>query len=68
MYTFGKGKFGALGHNDKKNHVKPKAVQFFKTHNLKVVDVAVGERFTLAVTGMQFVNSSRLFRLESVIL
>lgn len=53
LYTFGRGAYGALGHGEKKfTYTKPKIVQFFKKHNLKVVDAACGERFTLAVTGL----------------
>lgn len=51
LYTFGSGQNGALGHNDKEaNHIKPKVVDFFKRNNLKVTDVAVGERHTIALT------------------
>jgi len=51
LYTFGKGTYGVLGHSEKNyNHVKPKLVQFFKKNNLKVTDVACGEKFTLAIT------------------
>ena len=55
LYTFGSGQNGALGHNDKEaNHIKPKVVDFFKRNNLKVTDVAVGERHTIALTGKNF--------------
>jgi len=51
LYTFGKAALGVLGHGDKyRNITKPRLVQFFKKHNLKVTDVACGEKMTVAVT------------------
>ncbi len=55
LYTFGTGTNGALGHNDgEKNHLQPKLVEFFKKNNLKVIDVAVGQSHTVALTGKIF--------------
>lgn len=53
MYTSyipgGKKFYEALGHNNKQDD-RPKAVEFFIKNNLKVVDVSVGSRHTLALT------------------
>lgn len=54
MYTSyisgGKKFFEALGHNTKEGAKTPKPVDFFTKNNLKVVDVSVGSRHTLALT------------------
>lgn len=43
-----------MGHNDQgKNHENPQKVDFFSKHNLKVIDVAVGNNHTLALTGIR---------------
>lgn len=43
LFTFGYGKYGALGHNATWNSFyEPKLVEFFKKQNLKVVDVICG--------------------------
>lgn len=53
LYTFGSGKFGALGHNDgEKNHTTPKLVEFFSKNKLKVKQVALGENHTIALTSI----------------
>jgi alpha-tubulin suppressor-like RCC1 family protein len=40
-----------LGHNDGgKSHVQPKMIDFFHKNNLKVMDVAVGEKHTAVLT------------------
>lgn len=51
LYTFGCGKYGALGHDNSCNSdYEPKIVDFFKSKNLKVVDAVCGEHHTIAVT------------------
>jgi alpha-tubulin suppressor-like RCC1 family protein len=51
LYTFGSGKFGALGLDDKdKNHYLPQKVQYFEDKGLKVTDVALGLWHTIALT------------------
>jgi alpha-tubulin suppressor-like RCC1 family protein len=55
LYTFGSGGYGCLGQNEgDKNQVTPKLVDFFQKNKLKVVDVAIGENHTLALTGFFF--------------
>lgn len=41
---------GGLGHNDKKPHMVPKLISFFKDNGLKVQSVGAGMYHTLAVT------------------
>lgn len=57
LYTFGSGGYGCLGHNDgDTNHILPKEVEFFAKNKLKVIDVALGENHTLALTGKLYCN------------
>ena len=51
LYTFGRGSYGALGHNDgEKSHVEPKEVEFFTRNGLKVIDISCGEASSIALT------------------
>ena len=51
LYTFGSGKFGCLGLNDKdKSHAMPHKVEYFENKGLKIKDVALGLYHTLALT------------------
>ena len=50
LYTYGNGNWGVLGHGNEKNIRvnKPKKVEAFK--NKEVVDVVIGQYFTMALT------------------
>lgn len=50
LYTWGKGRYGRLGHGDSDDQTKPKLVQVF--HGMRVVSVACGsgDAQTLAAT------------------
>ncbi|KAL4446187.1 hypothetical protein ABPG74_021726 [Tetrahymena malaccensis] len=50
LYTFGEGKFGALGHNDGKDYKEPKHLEFFAKKGLRVVDVVCGNSYMMALT------------------
>ncbi len=50
MYTWGNGGTGALGHNDDKSYDEPKLIEFFKKNSLKVVQIALGEYHSVALT------------------
>ena len=50
LYTCGDNKYGQLGRKGEKATIVPQSVEFFQKYNLKVVDVAVGENHTLAMT------------------
>jgi alpha-tubulin suppressor-like RCC1 family protein len=49
VYTWGKGRQGALGHGDKNNHAKPKVVETL-TDKI-IVCVTAGSNFVIAVAG-----------------
>ena len=52
LYTFGKGKYGVLGHDDYvATRYRPNLVKYFIENNLKIKDVAVGTHHTIALTG-----------------
>ena len=50
LYTYGNGNWGVLGHGNEKNIRvnEPKRVEAFK--NKEVVDVVIGQYFTMALT------------------
>jgi len=52
LYTTGYGNWGVLGHGNEKNirYYDPKLVTKFEKEGLKVVDVALGDYHTLALT------------------
>eukprot|EP01016_Furgasonia_blochmanni_P055157 TRINITY_DN9180_c0_g2_i3.p1 TRINITY_DN9180_c0_g2~~TRINITY_DN9180_c0_g2_i3.p1 ORF type:complete len:449 (-),score=135.74 TRINITY_DN9180_c0_g2_i3:261-1607(-) len=50
LYTFGYGKRGALGHGDSENRNEPRQVEHFANSRTRVVDVAVGQYHTVALT------------------
>ena len=52
LYTFGYGNWGVLGHGNEKDirYDQPKLVSKFEQMGLKVVDVALGDYHTLALT------------------
>lgn len=41
---------GALGHNDKKPHMTPKLVQYFKDNNVKIKSIGAGMYHSVAVS------------------
>ena len=52
LYTFGSGNWGVLGHGTEAD-VKfdnPKLVEYFEKRGLKVVDIALGEYHSIALT------------------
>lgn len=52
LYTFGYGNWGVLGHGNERDikFDKPKMVTKFETLGLKVIDVALGDYHTVALT------------------
>jgi alpha-tubulin suppressor-like RCC1 family protein len=52
LFTFGSGNWGVLGHGDEKDikFNNPTLVDYFSKRNLKVVDAALGEYHTAALT------------------
>lgn len=43
VYTFGKGSYGALGHDNEKRQVTPTLIESLAKIDIKVSDAAVGE-------------------------
>ena len=43
LYTWGKGRYGRLGHGDSEDQLKPKLVEAL--HGFRVIDVACGKKF-----------------------
>lgn len=43
LYTWGKGRYGRLGHGDSEDHMKPKLVEALLGY--RVIDVACGKQF-----------------------
>ncbi|KAF0683432.1 Aste57867_24557 [Aphanomyces stellatus] len=54
LYTWGSGKHGKLGHGSDQDESIPRLVEAL--HSVKVVDVACGPHYTLAVTGFADTN------------
>lgn len=52
MYTFGSGNWGVLGHGTENDirYDNPRLVEFFAKRDKSVVDVALGEYHTVALT------------------
>lgn len=50
MYTFGLGTSGQLGHGNKNNGYLPQVIEGFAAAGIEIVDVAVGDAHTLALT------------------
>ncbi|CAG9311439.1 unnamed protein product [Blepharisma stoltei] len=50
VYTFGKGNYGALGHDSEDAQDKPTLIESLKNIEIKVKDVAVGQHHTVLLT------------------
>jgi alpha-tubulin suppressor-like RCC1 family protein len=52
LYTFGSGNWGVLGHGSETDvrFDNPQIVDYFEKRNKKVIDVALGEYHTVALT------------------
>ena len=52
VYTFGRGEYGALGHDNEDSHVMPKLIDSLDKLEIRVQDVALGAHHTVLLTGM----------------
>ncbi len=50
LYTWGKGRYGRLGHGDPENQLRPKLVETLRQHRVRDVACGSGDAQTLAVT------------------
>jgi alpha-tubulin suppressor-like RCC1 family protein len=50
IYSYGKGTFGKLGHNNYNSYKEPKCIEYFKQHQIKCKKIVCGYAHTFLIT------------------